>query len=128
MRKTTTTMNKSEIKVISVLERVGGFASAQQLHQLLLRNGESIGLTSVYRALQSLVDDKIVDQLRKDDGEAIYRLCGETHHHHLVCRSCGSTVEIEGSALEKWAKAMAEEYGYREVGHLAEVFGICRSC
>ena len=128
MRKTTTTMNKSEIKVISVLERVGGFASAQQLHQLLLRNGESIGLTSVYRALQSLVDDKIVDQLRKDDGEAIYRLCGETHHHHLVCKSCGSTVEIEGSALEKWAKAMAEEHGYREVGHLAEVFGICRSC
>ena len=127
-RKTTTTMNKSEIKVISVLERVGGFASAQQLHQLLLRNGESIGLTSVYRALQSLVDDKIVDQLRKDDGEAIYRLCGETHHHHLVCKSCGSTVEIEGSALEKWAKAVAEEHGYREVGHLAEVFGICRSC
>ncbi|MEY2722154.1 MAG: hypothetical protein RIS57_61, partial [Actinomycetota bacterium] len=42
---------------------------------MLLRNGESIGLTSVYRALQSLVDDKIVDQLRKDDGEAIYRLC-----------------------------------------------------
>ncbi len=121
-------MNKSEIKVISVLERVGGFASAQQLHQLLLRNGESIGLTSVYRGLQSLVDDKIVDQLRKDDGEAIYRLCGETHHHHLVCKSCGSTVEIEGSALEKWAKAMAQEHGYREVGHLAEVFGICPNC
>ncbi|NCV96322.1 MAG: transcriptional repressor [Actinobacteria bacterium] len=121
-------MNKSEIKVISVLERVGGFASAQQLHQLLLRSGESIGLTSVYRALQSLVDVKIVDQLRKEDGEAIYRLCGEAHHHHLVCKSCGSTVEIEGSALEKWAKAMAEEHGYREVGHLAEVFGICPSC
>jgi len=127
-KKITTTMNKSELKVISVLERVGGFASAQQLHQLLLRNGESIGLTSVYRALQSLNDDKIVDQLRKEDGEAIYRLCGDSHHHHLVCKSCGSTVEIEGSALEKWAKAMAEEHGYREVGHLAEVFGICSSC
>ena len=122
------TMNKSELKVISVLERVGGFASAQQLHQLLLRSGESIGLTSVYRALQSLSDDKIVDQLRKEDGEAIYRLCGESHHHHLVCKSCGSTVEIEGSALEKWAKAMAQEHGYRDVGHLAEIFGICPKC
>lgn len=121
-------MNKSERKVAGVLERLGGFASAQQLHHFLLRNGESIGLTSVYRALQSLVDDKVVDQLRKDDGEAIYRLCGEAHHHHLVCKSCGSTVEIEGSALEKWAKAKADEHGYREVGHLAEIFGICPNC
>ena len=67
-------MNKSEVKVISILERVGGFASAQELYQLLQRNGESIGLTTVYRSLQSLVSDKIVDQLRRDDGEAIYRL------------------------------------------------------
>lgn len=122
------TMNRSELKVIAVLERVGGFASAQQLHQVLIRNGESIGLTSVYRALQSLVDDKIVDQLRKDDGEAIYRLCGDEHHHHLVCKSCGSTVEIEGSAIERWSKEVAEENGYRDVGHLAEIFGICPSC
>ncbi len=122
------TMKKSAIKLIDVLERVGGFASAQQIHRLLLRSGDSIGLTTVYRALQTLVDDKIVDQLRRDDGEAIYRLCGQNHHHHLVCKSCGATVEIEGSAIEKWAGLMAKEYGYREVGHLAEIFGICPEC
>lgn len=121
-------MNKSELKVINVLERVGGFASAQQLHQMMIRNGESIGLTTVYRALQALCDDKIVDQLRNDGGEAIYRLCGENHHHHLVCKSCGATVEIEGAAIEKWAGAVASQYGYRDVGHIAEVFGICKSC
>ena len=125
---TTNTMNKSEIKVIGVLERVGGFASAQELYQLLQRGGESIGLTTVYRALQSLVSDKIVDQLRREDGEAIYRLCGDNHHHHLVCKSCGETVEIEGGAIEKWAKLMAEEHGFREVGHTAEIFGLCRKC
>ena len=121
-------MNKSEVKVIGILERVGGFASAQELYQLLQRNGESIGLTTVYRALQSLVSDKIVDQLRRDDGEAIYRLCGDSHHHHLVCKQCGSTVEIEGSAIERWTKAMAEEHGFREVGHTAEIFGVCPAC
>jgi len=121
-------MNKSEVKVIAVLERVGGFASAQELYQLLQRNGESIGLTTVYRALQSLVSDKIVDQLRRDDGEAIYRLCGAEHHHHLVCKQCGSTVEIEGSAIERWTKAVAEEHGFREIGHTAEIFGICSKC
>ena len=121
-------MSKSNIKLIAVLERTGGFASAQELHQLLRREGDGIGLTTVYRSLQSLVDDKIVDVLRREDGEAIYRLCGERHHHHLVCKGCGDTVEIEGGAIEKWAKTMAEEFGYRDVGHTAEIFGLCSKC
>ena len=121
-------MNKSELKVLTVLERAGGFASAQEVYQLLQRSNQSIGLTTVYRALQSLLDDKVVDTLRRDDGEAIYRLCGDSHHHHLVCKGCGDTVEIEGGAIEKWAKTMAEEFGYRDVGHTAEIFGLCKKC
>ena len=92
------------------------------------REGESIGLTTVYRALQSLVNDKIVDVLRRDDGEAIYRLCGCAHHHHLVCKGCGDTVEIEGGSVEKWATGIAQEHGFRDVGHTAEIFGLCAKC
>jgi Fur family ferric uptake transcriptional regulator len=121
-------LNKSELKVLGVLERVGGFASAQEVYQLLQRSSQSIGLTTVYRALQSLLDDNVVDTLRRDDGEAIYRLCGENHHHHLVCKSCGTTIEIQANAIEKWAQQMANDHGFREVGHTAEIFGICKKC
>ena len=121
-------MSRSNPRVLSTLERAGGFASAQEVYKLMQREGEKIGLTTVYRSLQSLVNDKIVDLLRREDGEAIYRLCGERHHHHLVCKSCGETVEIEGGAIEKWAKTMAEEHGFRVVGHTAEIFGICSKC
>lgn len=121
-------MNKSEIKVIAALERISGFASAKEIHQLLYRNGDSVGLTTVYRALQNLVTDQIIDQLRRNDGEAIYRLCGETHHHHLVCKRCGKTVEVEGSAIEKWSKNVASKHGFKEVSHTAEIFGICKDC
>jgi Fur family ferric uptake transcriptional regulator len=114
--------------VLSALERAGGFASAQEIHQFMQREGESIGLTTVYRSLQSLVNDQIVDLLRREDGEAIYRLCGESHHHHLVCKSCGETIEIQGGAIESWAKKVAKSYGFREVDHTAEIFGICRKC
>jgi Fur family ferric uptake transcriptional regulator len=124
----TSALNKSEIKVLSVLERVGGFASAQEVYQLLRRNSQSIGLTTVYRALQSLLDNKIVDTLRRDDGEAVYRMCGENHHHHLVCKSCGTTIEIQANAIEKWAQQMASDHGFREVGHTAEIFGLCKKC
>lgn len=121
-------MSRSNPRVLSTLERVGGFASAQEVYQLMKREGESIGLTTVYRSLQSLVSENAVDVLRRDDGEAIYRLCGESHHHHLVCKNCGRTIEIEGGAIEKWAKKVADQHGFREVGHTAEIFGLCKKC
>ena len=71
--------------------------------------------------------DKVEREWR-DDGEGLYRLCGESHHHHLVCRNCGTTVEIEGSSVERWAEAMAKEFHFREVGHTVELFGLCAQC
>ena len=121
-------MSKSLPAVITTLERAGGFASAQEVYRLMQREGESIGLTTVYRSLQSLVNDKIVDVLRREDGEALYRLCATGHHHHLVCTSCGKTVEVEGSAVEKWANTVAKNNGFKKVSHVVELFGLCQKC
>ncbi len=81
------------------------FMSAQQLHDVLRQQGDSVGLTTVYRSLQALADAGEVDLLVTDDGETVYRRCSPEHHHHLVCRSCGRTVEIAGPAVETWADA-----------------------
>ncbi|MBI3429801.1 MAG: transcriptional repressor [Actinobacteria bacterium] len=121
-------MSKSTTRVVSALKRAGGFASAQEVHQLMVRQGDRIGLTTIYRALQNLLDENVVDLLRRDGGEAIYRLCGEEHHHHLRCKRCGKTVEISDRAIEKWAREVAGEYGFRDVGHTAEFFGTCSEC
>lgn len=121
-------MSKSTSRVISTLKRAGGFASAQELHQLMVGEGNRISLTTIYRTLQNLLDEKIVDLLRRDGGEAIYRLCGNEHHHHLVCKNCGKTVEISDNAIEKWASDVSGEHGFRDVGHSAELFGICSEC
>jgi len=64
--------------------------------------------------------------LRAEDGEALYRRCSATHHHHLVCRSCGRTVEVDGPAVERWADRVAAEHGYADVSHTLEIFGTCR--
>ena len=115
--------------VAALLAEVDDFRSAQDLHDLLKQRGESVGLTTVYRALQSLADAGEVDVLRTSDGESVYRRCstGE-HHHHLVCRVCGKAVEVEGPAVEKWAEAIAAEHGYVNVAHTVEIFGTCAEC
>lgn len=102
------------------------FRSAQDIYADLRASGSKIGLTTVYRALQVLSDSGEVDVLRTDDGEAVYRACRtEEHHHHVVCRVCGRTVEVEGPAVEKWAEAVGSEHGFRDVTHTVEVFGTC---
>ena len=73
------------------------FASAGDIHRRILDKGESVGLTTVYRTLQALADAGEVDVLNSLGGEALYRKCNpSTHHHHLVCTNCGAAVEIDG--------------------------------
>lgn len=114
--------------VARLLDQVGEFRTAQEIHEELRRNGETIGLTTVYRTLQALSDAGEVDVLRTGSGEAAYRRCSSHHHHHLVCRHCGRTVEVEGPAVERWAERVAAEHGFRNVSHTVEIFGSCATC
>ncbi|MFC9895278.1 Fur family transcriptional regulator [Nocardia sp. NPDC127579] len=114
--------------IAALLEDIEEFRSAQELHDELRKRGQGIGLTTVYRTLQSLADAGMVDVLRTDSGESVYRQCSTGHHHHLVCRHCGTTVEVEGPTVEAWADAIAAEHGFTEVSHTMEIFGTCRAC
>ena len=105
------------------------FRSAQELHSELRANGENVGLTTIYNQLRALADNGEVDVLRSDDGESLYRRCAtEDHHHHLVCRRCGRTVEVEGPEVEDWAKRIAAENQFAEISHTLEIFGTCSAC
>lgn len=115
--------------VSALLDRLDDFRSAQEIHEQLRRTGEGIGLTTVYRTLQSLADAGEVDVLRVASGESVYRRCATAdHHHHLVCRRCGTAVEIEGPAVETWAQKVAEAHGFSDLSHTVEIFGQCRDC
>lgn len=114
--------------VSALLDEVEGFHSAQDLHSMLRDRGERIGLTTVYRTLQGMAESGKVDVLRPPGGEHLYRRCSKGHHHHLVCRSCGATVEVEGPAVEAWAEQVATQCGYTEISHTVEIFGTCPAC
>ncbi|BAX93488.1 Fur family transcriptional regulator [Mycobacterium shigaense] len=114
--------------IAKLLETLQEFRSAQELHDELRRRGENIGLTTVYRTLQSMATAGQVDTLRTDTGESVYRSCSEHHHHHLVCRSCGSTIEVGGHEVEEWAEQVAAQHGFTDVSHTIEIFGTCSEC
>ena len=114
--------------VRSALGTAEGFVSAQSLHTSLRAAGSSIGLATVYRALADLAVEGDADALQQD-GESLYRACTPgSHHHHLICRNCGLTVEIEADAVEQWARTVAAQHGFTQPNHIVDVFGLCSGC
>lgn len=116
-------------RVREALSDAGGFVSAQSLHATLRDENTGIGLATVYRALAGLAAQGEADSLQSPEGESLYRACRMPgHHHHLICRVCGRTVEIEANAVEQWAQQTAALHGFRDAEHVVDIFGVCTPC
>ena len=114
--------------VRDALDSSDAFVSAQSLYSELRESGSAIGLATVYRALADLAAGGAADSLQSGDGETLYRACTTGHHHHLICRRCGTTVEIKADAVERWARTVAAEHGFTQPEHVVDVFGLCADC
>lgn len=124
---------RQAVLIEDALREADGFRTAQELFDEVRRRGDRIGLTTVYRYLNLLAEHGSADQVHRADGETQYRLCGtpgqsgtaDNHHHHIVCRVCGRSVEVSGPEVEKWAQRVAAQAGYTEISHTLELFGLC---
>jgi Fur family ferric uptake transcriptional regulator len=121
---------KQAAAIEGLLREADGFRTAQEIHDQLLHRGDRVGLTTVYRHLNLLAENDLADVVHRADGETQFRLCGAAaedtdHHHHLVCRACGRSVEVEGPEVEAWSERVAAEAGYTEISHTVELFGLC---
>lgn len=116
-------------RVREALAGARGFVSAQSLHATLRGENTGIGLATVYRTLAGLAASGDADSLQSPEGEALYRACStQEHHHHLICRSCGLTVEIEAKDVEQWAHRTAALHGFTDAAHVVDIFGLCTPC
>lgn len=114
--------------VRGALTTTEGFVSAQALHARMRDGGSSVGLATVYRALADLAVEGEADSLQQE-GENLYRACTPgSHHHHLICRRCGLTVEITADPVEQWAHDVAARNGFTQPNHVVDVFGYCADC
>lgn len=120
---------KQKRAVAGLLAESDSFRSAQDIFAELRGRGEAVGLTTIYNQLGALADAGEVDAVRTNSGETLFRRCKTAaHHHHLVCRSCGRTVEIEGPEVERWAEQIARKHHFSSAAHTFEVVGLCPDC
>ena len=114
--------------VTRLLDDQDTFLSAQEIYARLRTGGESVGLATVYRTLQGMVEAGELDTLRTPEGEQSFRRCGPAHHHHLVCNECGRTIEIADPPVTRWVEKVGDTHGFTDVQHHLEIFGTCDRC
>jgi Fur family transcriptional regulator, ferric uptake regulator len=121
-------VTRQRLQVLETLADERDDATAQQIHARLRGRGQRIGLATVYRTLALLGELGVVDSLAHSPGELCYRLCGDGHHHHLVCSSCHRVVELVDCEIDAWLDEVATDHGFVATGHQLEVTGVCASC
>jgi Fur family transcriptional regulator, ferric uptake regulator len=119
---------RQRLLVLETLAAEPHDATAQEIYARLRQSGEPVGLATVYRTLSLLSERGVVDEFAHRPGETCYRLCGEGHHHHLVCSGCHGVAELEGCEVEEWLSKAAREHGFAPSEHTLEVTGLCAAC
>lgn len=121
-------VTQQRLDVLDELAAEAGDLTAQQLWTRLRDGGNGVGLATVYRTLALLTEKGVVDAISHHAGELCYRVCGEGHHHHLVCSGCHRVVELEGCGVAGWVEQVAAEHGFVPTDHRVELTGVCADC
>ena len=121
-------VTSQRLEVLEELRREPDDVTAQMLWRRLRERGSQTGLATVYRALSLLNEKGVIDALSHHGTELCYRLCNDTHHHHMVCSSCHRVVEVEQCGLEPWLADVASRHDFVATEHKIEITGICSAC
>lgn len=88
----------------------------------------SVGRATVFRTVKLLQELELVCRVPLEDGSVRYQRSHGEHHHHLVCRGCGSVAEFSDAELDQRILQQARAHGFTLEGHSLELYGLCAEC
>jgi Fur family ferric uptake transcriptional regulator len=118
---------RSQDRILKILKGLAKPTSAQDLYLELRHHPPSIGLATVYRALEALKLKGAVQVRTLPSGESIYSLPQEDRHH-LTCLRCGRSISIEQCPVHELEAQLHKAHRFRIFYHTLEFFGLCPEC
>ncbi|MEZ0492074.1 Fur family transcriptional regulator [Kineococcus sp. TBRC 1896] len=115
-------------EVLELLRGSTTFLSARAVHRRLRAQGSGIGQSTVYRVVQALARDGLLDVVRAPGREAVYLPCSSSRHHHVRCDACGRAVEVAAPEVQRWAHDVAAEHGFAVSQVVVSLTGRCDRC
>jgi Fur family ferric uptake transcriptional regulator len=110
-----------------ISEQAGHFTAADLVVDARVKR-LGIGRATIFRALDLFADLGAVERLDLPSGEHAYVPCEPSHHHHVICSSCGRTEDVDDPGIDAVTRSIGRKTGYRIDSHRLELFGLCPAC
>ena len=122
-------LTPQRVMILSAIASSPGHMTAEEIHEKVKKTYPYIDIATVYRTLQLLKRQRLVVEIDLGSGSSQYELTRAERHHHMVCRECGGTVDLDHRRfLEPVRSALLEEFGFEaDIDHFA-IFGLCKEC
>ena len=118
----------SRCKILEIFQSSPGeHYTADKLKDLLIDNGETIGLATIYRVLTQLEMANLIQKNNFDDNQSAYEI-KKSHHDHLICTKCGDIIEFVNEDLEILQEKISSKYNFTLKSHVMTLFGVCKKC
>jgi Fur family ferric uptake transcriptional regulator len=115
--------------ILDRVQTLPGHFRAEQLWLALEREGQRVARATVYRTLELLVEQGILQRVQLDEGGAMYELQrGRAAHAHLFCLGCGKLSDYHLPTLSRLPRQVRQSRGFRAEHLLLRVCGYCREC
>ncbi len=121
-------MTSQRLAVLKAASEMPGHFTAEELHRML--NRSDIGIATVYRTVQLLLDLGYLKQAHIAGGSAVYEYNEDPGHSHahMQCTACGAVLELREDMMEDIEKAVLKQYGFAVADHHITLTGLCEAC
>ena len=120
-------MTSQRLAILHVLHHDGRHLSPAEIYKQARRQLAGLTEPTVYRTLEFLAQNGLVRSSRASNGRLTYQIAGEDHHH-MICRVCGSEMEIQHTLLEDFYRKLESISGYLRIDSHVTFFGVCPNC
>lgn len=128
-------VTNQRIKVLEVLSNSHDkHLTAEEIYELIKVDYPEIGLATVYRTIQLLLELNLVDRINLDDGFVRYEIGNmdanraKHHHHHLICLTCGKVFSFQDDLLDELEKRIMDNALFKVLDHEVKLYGKCKDC
>lgn len=127
-------VTSQRLMVLNILSAPGDeHLTVEEIYDLAKEESPEIGLATIYRTVQVLLELHVIEKVTFDDGFARYELNGEEtgsghRHHHAICTQCGKVYSLETDLLDTLEKQVFESLGFEVTDHEVKLYGLCSAC
>ncbi len=122
-------VTKNRLMMLEALQEDDTFLSAEALHKKLLKHNKTLSLSTVYRAMEALVEVGIISPVNIETSkETLYELSHDEHAHHLICLKCHKIIHFHHCPVQGYGQTIEKQYGFKVKEHKLELYGYCDKC